>query len=732
MNKTRRSPSGRILAAALLLSLSAFGQHASTTAPKASGPVIVPGSGTEATVRTVRDLPSYKNLKFPPLKPVSIPHPTTFTLPNGMKIFLLEDHELPLVSGFALIRTGNLFDPPDKRGLADLTGTVLRSGGTRAETGDQIDVQLENVAASIESGIGENNGTLSFSTLRENTDQVLKLFHDFLTSAEFREDKVDLAKTQMRSEISRRNDDPGGVAEREFASIIYGRNNPYGWEVEYADVDNIHRDDLVRFYKRYYFPANIMLAVYGDFSTAEMRAKLEKLFGGWDYKQPAVPPFPALKTKPAPGVYLGEKNDVTQTFFEVGHLGGLFSDKDYPALAVAVDILGSGFTSRLMAKIRTELGYAYNIGAVWGAGFYSPGLFEISGSTKSPTTVQTLEVIRQEVEKLRQSEVSDQELRTAKDMVLNGFVFNFDRPSKTLNRMVLYEYYGYPKDFIFQYQKAIGAVTRADVLRVVREYLKPENLTIVAVGNPRNFGESLTSLHLPVTRLDLTIPEPKQETAKVNAASLARGKQLLEKAQTALGGAAKLEGIKDLTRKSTALLRAGPGMKASQITLEILPDIFREDQQLPFGKLTVYADGKTGWMATPQGIRPMPSMLLKQVSGQMFRDLITLLLSDRDLNRTVNAAGAGVVEISDKSGDLTRLTLDPATGLPLKQTYSAVSMGGPPQEVVETYSNWQDVNGIKLPFQIDLTQGGKPATQVTVISYQFNTGLKQEDLKKRP
>ncbi len=460
----------------------------------------------QATLPTIPHLPDYRTLKFPALKAVQIPKPESFTLPNGMKVFLLENHELPLVSGFALARTGNLFDPPAKRGLADLTGTVLRTGGTKTMSGDQVDETLENMAASVESNIGESRGTVSFSCLAENTGDVMAIFRDFVTSAEFRQDKVDLARMQLRSGIARRNDDPSGIASREFTNILYGRDSPYGWEIEYEHVDRIERKDLVEFYRRYFFPSNIMLAVYGDFSSAEMRARIEKLFGGWDYQQAPAPPFPAFSAKPAPGVYLGDRSDVNQTFFEIGHIGGLLNDKDYPALQVAGNILGSGFTSRLMRRVRTELGYAYNIGASWGAGYLSPGLFEISGSTKSKTTVETIRTVQQELEKLRATEVTAEELQTAKDAVENSFVFFFDTPARTLNRLVLYQYYGYPADFIFQYQKAIGQVTRADVLRVARKYLRPENLTIVAVGNPKEFGAPLSALG-PVQPLDLTIPE---------------------------------------------------------------------------------------------------------------------------------------------------------------------------------------------------------------------------------
>src|SRR5439155_27008196 len=136
-----------------------------------------------------------------------IPKVEQVTLPNGMKLYLLEDHDLPMVRGLALVRTGNLFDQADKVGLATVTGETIRSGGTTSKSGDQIDEELENIAASIESQIGESFGSISFSTLKERTDEVLATFHDIVTSPAFREDKVELAKTGAKGGIARRNDD---------------------------------------------------------------------------------------------------------------------------------------------------------------------------------------------------------------------------------------------------------------------------------------------------------------------------------------------------------------------------------------------------------------------------------------------------------------------------------------------------------------------------------------------
>ncbi len=679
---------------------------------------------------------NYKDLKYPPLGQVKIPEPVQVTLSNGMRVFLLEDHELPLVSGSVMIRTGNLFDPSDKKGLADVTAGVLRSGGTTAKSGDQLDVELENIAASVESSMAETSATVGFNALKETSDTALQIFHDLLTDPAFRQDKIDLLLSQARSGIARRNDDADGIPDRELMRIMYGRDTPYGWQMEYTDLDHIHRDDLVAFYHRYYFPKNLMLEVYGDFNTAAMKDKLEKMFGGWKVDQPPVPAFPPVTAKPAPGIYLADKPDVTQTFFAIGELGGMLRDPDYAALTVAADILGGGFRSRLFKEIRTKLGYAYNVSSAWAANYNHPGSFRIVGSTKSKTTTETIQAINAELAKIRAQEVTDAELKEAKDGVLNAFVFSFDSPAKTLNRALRYAYFDYPKDFIFQYQKAVEAVTKTDVLRVAKAHFLPENLSVVAVGNPKDFGQPLTVLG-KVTPIDLTIPEPPQAAAApADSASKARGAAMLERAQQAMGGVDKLAALKDLTRTiDMAMDPSQGGFKIKETTQLMLgaggAEQFRQDQELPIGKIVAYTDGKTGFLITPQGAMAMPADVLKQARGDLFRALPALMLASRDSARTVNAVGDNTVEISG-GGTSVKVDFDPATGLPSKLNYQEPGQGGAPSQVLEAMSDWRDAGGgLKMPFKIELDQDGRKAGDGIVAGYQFNTGLKAEDLSKK-
>lgn len=678
--------------------------------------------------------PSWKDLKYPPLKQIEIPKIEESTLPNGLKIYLLENHELPLIRGLALVRTGNLFDPADKVGLATITGSLIRSGGTAAKTGDQLDEELENIAASVESQIGESFGSVSFSTLKERTDEVLGTFHDVLTGPAFRQERLDLIRTQLRSGIARRNDDAHGISQREFDSLLYGPKTPYGWRLEYATIDNIKRADVEAFYKRYYFPANVILAVQGDFSAPEMKAKLEKFFTSWNAQQPPVPAFPPVNSNPKPGIYLATKSDVTQTTLALGQLGGELKDKDYPALEVMADILGGGFQSRLFQKVRTQLGYAYDVSSSWGANYDHPGIFEIESSTKSATTAETLKAINAEVERIRTQQVSADELESAKQTVLNGFVFNFDTPTKTLNRLLTYRYFGYPDDFIFQYQKAVEQVSRADILRVAKQYIDPAKFVIVAVGNPKDFSTPLASLGLPVSNLDISIPAPKPAATNargVSASPQPKGAALLAKMAQAMGGESNLAAIQDMTQKAELNLDpAAGGLKAAQTEFWIAAGHYREENVLPFGKVLTYSDGKTGWVSSPQGTMAIPEPERKQISFELFRMWPRLLASAQDHDREIKDEANGVLRISDKSGNSLLITIDPATGLPASENYSEAGTAG--QDVMETYADWQETNGVKFPHKITISQDGRHFADLTVSSVALNQGLTPEQLAKKP
>lgn len=676
---------------------------------------------------------SPRDLKYPPLRPIPVPKVESFTLPNGMKLYLLEDHELPVVNGAAWVRTGNLFDPPGKIGLATITGMVLRTGGAEARTSEQLDEQLDNLAARLDSAIGESNGAITFASLKENAGEVLGLFKDMLTGPVFRQDKIDLARSQLRSGIAGRNDEPRGIAQREFANIMYGKDTPFGWLVQYTTLDRITQDDIRGFYKRYFFPKNTMLAVWGDFDTALMKAGIEKLFSDWNVEQPPVPEFPKVRGTPAPGAYLAEKKDIPQTFFSMGQVGVEVKDKDYPALEILSDILNGSLYGQLVGRVRTIIGDVYDMGVRLGARYDHPGLFEISGSTKAFSTVETITAILAEADRIRAAGVTEEELKTAKDKVLNSLAFDYDTKAKTLSRMLNYEYYGYPEDFVQQHQKALAAVTRADVLRVAKERLNPAAFIIVAVGNPQGFGRPLEALGGPAKAIDLTIPEPKLEAAKADEASLAQGKQLLARAQRALGGVDNLAAVKDYIEVADIQMQTSAGsVRVKQTNRWMAPSHYRQDSEVPTGRVSAYTDGKIGWLATAQGWAPLGGPQLKLLRGDLFRLYIPLLLSDRIEGRVVNAIGENTVEISEAGGEIARMEFDGATGLPQRVQYQVTQAKGPPASMEDAYKDFRDVGGVKVPFQVTIRQDGQESADAAVTDFRVNAGLKLPDLEKRP
>ncbi|UCG46251.1 MAG: insulinase family protein [Phycisphaerales bacterium] len=452
----------------------------------------------------------YKKLKYPKLGDIEVPRAERFIVANGMQLFVLEDHELPLVNISALIRTGSVYEPPNKIGLASITGTVMRTGGTTSMTGDEIDEQLESIAASVRTGIGLNSGSASMSVLKEDIDTGLAILADVLMNPVFSEDKIMLEKIRHRSSIARRNDSPQQIAGREFDKLIYGPESVYARQTEYETIDNITRDDLIAFHKKFFAPGNVMLAVCGDFNTREMVTKIEEVFKKWERREVLVPAVPEVRYEFRPTVNVVRKDDINQSNIYLGHIGGLMSDPDYFALVIMNRILGAGFTSRLFKNIRSREGLAYSVFGNYSANFDHPGLFYVGCQTKSGATVRAIRAMTDEVRKITETEVTDEELDLAKDSYLNSFVFNFDTRREIVNRLMTYAYFGYPPDFLQRTKSNVEKVTKADVLRAARKHLVPDKMQVLAVGRPDDFDEPLSVLG-SVNEIDITIPPPKQQ-----------------------------------------------------------------------------------------------------------------------------------------------------------------------------------------------------------------------------
>ncbi|HXE74323.1 MAG TPA: insulinase family protein [Candidatus Xenobia bacterium] len=675
----------------------------------------------------------YKQLTYPPLRDLKIPEVERIELPNGLVLYLVEDHTLPKVEGFALIKTGGRFEPADKVGLADIIGQVMRTGGTTARKGEEIDRLLENVGASVETGIGATSATASLFALKEHLPLALEILADLLRNPAFPDDKIELAMVQERTAIARRNDDVSQIANREFTKLLYGKDNPYARHPEYETLQNITRADLVEFHRRYFHPNQTILGLWGDFDRAEVKKLVEQHFGSWPRQPVELPPLPEVKAAAAPGVYFIAKDDVNQTHLRIGHLGGRLDDPDYYALNVLSEILGGGFSSRLVKRVRSELGLAYAVGSAWTAQYDYDGTFFVLCNTRSDATVQAIKEVLAEIQRITAGPVTPKELAVAKESIRNSFVFNFDTTGEIVRRLMTYEYYGYPRDFLEKFRANVEKVTVEDIQRVARQHLHPDKLVILAVGRQQDFDQPLATLGETRT-IDIAIPTPKPKAAAVPAAtpeSLARGRQVLEAAIQARGGLEALKSVRDLAILSR-LKQATPMGEQEFVSKRhlLLPDKFRQDVVTPFGEISLILNGEKAWQKSPRGSGPAPPQLVEQLRKELARELTLLLPQALEGGRTVqfaetttlNDRRADVVVLTDAAGESTWLYVDAENGWILKMAFQGMSREGPVQEE-RFYSDFRPVGGLILPFKVVALQNGQKTSEQTVSNLEVNINV---------
>jgi zinc protease len=680
---------------------------------------------------------AFEKLAYPPLHDINPPQVGRETLPNGMRLLLVEDHDLPQVSFRALVRGGQVAEPPGKAGLAELFGEVHRTGGTRSMTGDQVDELLERIGAEVETGVQEGYGEVSGKTLVEQLDTVLPIFAELLMAPAFAEDKVDLAKTHLRGAIARRNDDAFGISRREILKLVYGATSPYARQYEYADVDRLTRDDLVAFHAATYRPDATVLAVWGDFKTADMKDKLARAFAGWKAQGP--PPAIAMpEIRPqAPSVNYVEKKDLEQTFILAGQLGLRLDDPDYPAVNLLSDILGGSFASRIFVKVRTEKGLAYAANG-WAVPAYDHrGAFFFFTSTKPGSTAEALATVLDEIRKIRESEVSDEELRRSQEGFLAGYAFDYDSTAKIVDRLATYELYGYPADFNRRLRDGVEKVTKADILRVARKHLQPDALTILAIGRADQFDKPLSTFG-PVTTIDISIPEPKEAVAAASPESLKAGTELLLAAARATGEQA-LRGLRDLATEGATTVTTPMGqMELKGKALFVLPSRYHNELTTPMGAMTQVLDGDRGFMTMAGQVRDLPESAVTEMRRGLYTEAGCVLLLKLALEGALQGQLVGATTFEGQPASDVLVTLGDAPlhvylsadGQKVLGSSQRVTTEEGPAEVTEVYATHTVVSGLRLPFATTQEANGEVKASTTVASAKVNAGFSEELFKK--
>lgn len=438
----------------------------------------------------------------PPLK-FSPPKPARHVLSNGVVVFVLEDHELPLFSMSLKLKVSPVDEPADKKGSMGLMGNLWRAGGTRRLSPEALNDQLETAAIQIESSAGEESAGVSVSCLMEDQDKALGLFRDVFFEPAFQSGQLQLAKAKILESIRRKNDDPWNIGRRAFRDVTYGADHYYAWNPTPASLSRIARADLAALHKKILDPKQAQIAVSGNFKTTELLAALESLFGGWSSQSRIISPYDYTVRNGSTGTVFYVEKDLTQSLIYMGALGVSRHDPDLFSLNVANSILGEGGTSRLFGEIRSRLGLAYVV-----ASFYTVprglGLVGAVVQTKGASTGDAVKALQKELIRIGHEPVQTAELQQAKDSILNSFVFRFDSSAQIVQESSDLEFFGFPPDYLETYPDRIRNVQARDIQTVSRKYFQPGRFRILVVGNQKLFGKPLSEFG-PVTQLPLEL-----------------------------------------------------------------------------------------------------------------------------------------------------------------------------------------------------------------------------------
>jgi predicted Zn-dependent peptidase len=434
--------------------------------------------------------PHPNELVFAPFQ-FTPPEPERIKLENGMVLYLLEDHELPIVEARAFIRASSDYDPPHKVGLASLTAHVMRTGGTDHMSGDEVDERLEFLAASA--------SVSGFSTLSESLDEVLAVFRDILMHPVFEGEKLELVRQRTLEAIRRENDRPTQVAIREFIKHV-AEGHPFSWFPTEETIRNITQKDLIRFHRTFYHPNNLILAVAGDFQREELREKLQIAFAEWEPVEIDFPEVPPLSPESERILYYAPK-EIGQSTIIMGHPALRQKDPEFIPFTLMNRILGGSPTGddRLFREIREKRGLAYAVGSFVSGGQRYRGIFGTYSITRADATGKVIQLLLSELEHIRSGGVTPEELKKTRSALINQFVFQHTSALEIAARAASLEFYHLPGDYYKNYLKRVEEITPGEILQVAREYLRPDEMKIMVVGQKKLFDEDLETFGEVVT-----------------------------------------------------------------------------------------------------------------------------------------------------------------------------------------------------------------------------------------
>ncbi len=425
--------------------------------------------------------PRPDQLEFPALE-LQFPEISQVQLDNGMKVYLKEDAELPLVNITIMIEGGSIHDPLEQTGLSAWFAEVLETGGTEGLTPQQLEEELDRMAAQLMVSSSSYSYQIDLSVRQRDVRRGLEILQDLMRRPRFDQERMELARQRLLEGIHRKNDNPGAIAGRFLAQAV-NPGHPFGAEPTIEGVSSLTRGDLESLHQRFFHPSRIWWGASGAVDEQQFLTELKQLFSDWQGDPEQTSVLPPLPAEPEARVMVIDRK-LPQTSVLMGHRGVSKDAPEMMALRVANYILGGGgFNSRLMKEIRSNRGLVYSIYSNVQLGRYLPELFLVAGETRNDTAVAMVVAVQEMMKEISTVPVTEEELELAKNSLINSFIFAFENTHAVVTQKVRLDFYGYPADYLETYQAQIAALTQADILKAAQTYLRPEALQIVLVGD---------------------------------------------------------------------------------------------------------------------------------------------------------------------------------------------------------------------------------------------------------
>jgi zinc protease len=646
-----------------------------------------------------------------PAKPFKLPTVHERTLPNGLRVLFLEEHEQPVVSMNLLIKSGAAVEPAERAGLAQMTAALVDTG-TETRTAKQVAETIDSAGGSLDVSAEWDATTASTTVLANHAETAAGLLADVVTNPVFKPEEIDRVRKQTLSALQLNLSNPAFVAEQVFNKAVFGAS-PYAHPIggTPATIGALTREDIVAFHKATYVPNNAILAVVGDLTPEAAFALAERHFSKWEKGGPVADVKPTPPQTGKARIVVLDKPDAVQTEIRAGLTGINRTDPDYFSAVVANTIFGGpGFSSRIGQELRVKRGLTYGAYSRFDARRMG-GAFQVSTNTKTESTAEAVQIILEQMNRIRGEDVPADELKTRKDFLTGSYVLSLETPDAIASRLLSAELYGLGRSYLETYTSRIEGVTAADVRRVVQARMRPDQLVIVLAGNAAGFEEQIRKLELgtvekipfdEVDTLSDTLRRERAAPAAVSAADAKSGAALAEQTIAALGGD-RFVNQKSLVLRGKGTISPAPGQSfpLQEITEHrVFPNKVRIDLNAGVMVIRTGYDGTTGWADQPGAGIVDATAQFKQNE----REGVVALRAFRAGGWTarpmpdaeVNGKAAKVFALADAEGNETTFYVDAATHLPIKVSFEA---GQAKREVV--FSDYREVSGVQVPFSVE-------------------------------